>query len=272
MLDGFAARCRELVQVYATPAGGVHALRGVTAVFPRASVTAVVGPSGSGKSTLLRLLACFERPIAGQVWLGEAPTAQLSSRRRRQLSSRQVGYVFQRPVDNLFEYLSAERQIELSWRLRQAPGAGELDSLIDAMGLRDQRHRRPAALDAGEQQRVAFAMGVAGKPTLIIADEPTAELPRAAAATLVETIRRLRDDSDQTFVVATHDPVLIDAADQVLTIQAGSLAGWASRGGATLLPIDDGGRVVLPPAARRLFTEGRARVDIEAGDIRLGRP
>jgi putative ABC transport system ATP-binding protein len=222
-----AAACRDVVQVYLSAAGNVAALRGVDASFPVGTVTVLVGPSGAGKSTLLRLLAGMERPTAGEVIIAGQETAGLSTRSRRALFARHVGYVFQRAQENLFDYLTVAQHADLAHRMRGLkPSAASIESLLAAAGLSDRASDRPAALSAGRQQQLSFALACAGGPSLIVADEPSAELDAQAAAELTRQIfGYVRAGS--TFVIATHDPILIDLADQRLVVARGRGQGAA---------------------------------------------
>ena len=116
-------RCTDLVQIYRSPQGGVTVLRGIDATFASGTLTAVVGASGAGKSTLLRLLACLEAPSAGQVTIAGQPTSHLTVRSRRRLVARRIGYVFQRPADNLIEYLTVTAHLRLAWQMRASAHA-----------------------------------------------------------------------------------------------------------------------------------------------------
>ena len=243
-----AAACDGVVKIYWTVTGEVHALKGVDAQFPAEAVTAVVGPSGSGKSSLLRILACIDRPTAGQVRVGEEEVSALSPRRRRRVRRQSIGYVFQRPADNLVPYLTAREHLALSARLRGSALADDGDRLLGALGLGGRATHRPQQLSGGEQQRLAFASAIVGRPTLVIADEPTAELDSDNARALMETVIALRAEGI-AFAVATHDPLVVEMADQTLHLRHGALEAEAKKG-RTLSVIDQAGRIQLPPRAR----------------------
>src|SRR4051794_6474743 len=113
-----AAACRGVVRIYWSESGEVHALKGIDAEFAPGTVTAIVGPSGSGKSSLLRILACVDRPTAGQVSIGGRDVTALTPAQRRRIRRSNVGYVFQRPAENLLPYLTVHDHLSLAARLR----------------------------------------------------------------------------------------------------------------------------------------------------------
>lgn len=219
-----AARCAGVDVDYVLPAGEVvHALRGVDAVFPKDRMSVVAGPSGSGKSSLLRVLAGLQRPRSGRVELaGIDLTGLRGSRQRRWLRRHAMGIVLQDPADNLIEYLRAREQVELAARLRGADAA-EAVELLEEVRLTGRARSYPSELSGGEQQRVAFAAAAIGRPAVMLADEPTAELDRDAGAILVQTMRRLVERGS-TLVVASHDPAVIAAADHLVTLRDGRVA------------------------------------------------
>ena len=264
-----AASCSGLVKIYRTATGEVHALKGIDAAFPGAAVSAVVGPSGSGKSSLLRILAGLDRPSAGQVRIGDVRLSGLSLTRLRRLRRRLLGYVFQRPGDNLISYLTVAEHLRLAARLR---GAGEDAGaeLLELLGLADRRRHLPHQLSGGEQQRLAFARAVVGNPPLVVADEPTAELDRASGAALLEAVAALADRGTG-LVLATHDPAVVRLAERTLFLRHGAMEAEATREEA-LSVIDEAGRVQLPPEALQLFPGRRARIGVEQGRVWIGPP
>jgi putative ABC transport system ATP-binding protein len=264
-----AASCSGLVKIYWTATGEVHALKGVDASFPAAAMSAVVGPSGSGKSSLLRILAGLDRPTAGQVRVGGVGLSGLSVTRLRRLRRRLLGYVFQRPADNLIPYLTAAEHLAMAARLRGVP-ARDGDDLLELLGLADRRHHRPGQLSGGEQQRLAFARAVVGDPPLVVADEPTAELDRASGAALLAAVGALAGRGT-ALVLATHDPAVVGRAERTLYLRHGAMEAEATRQQA-LSVIDDAGRVQLPPEALELFPNRRARIGVEQGRVWIGPP
>jgi putative ABC transport system ATP-binding protein len=265
-----AATCTGLVKIYWSGSGEVHALKGIDAAFPAGMITAVVGPSGSGKSSMLRILACVDRPTAGQVRVGGADVSGMSLRRRRSVRRSQVGYLFQRPSDNLVPYLTAIQQVELSAVLRGRADRREAAELLDTVGLAGREKHLPHQLSGGEQQRVAVAAAVVGSPALVVADEPTAELDSTSGATLMELLGTLADRG-VGFVVATHDPVVMGKADRILSLRHGALEA-ETRADRSLSVIDAFGRIQLPPGALTMFPDRRAVITVDDGEVKITPP
>jgi ABC-type lipoprotein export system ATPase subunit len=266
--DVLAASCHDLVQIYPTRHGPVPAIRGISTAFPVGSVTAIVGPSGAGKSTLLRLLACLEQPSAGDVVVDGTSTARLAGRARRRLIAKHIGFVFQRPSENLVDYLTVAEHLDLAWHMRTDAG-GPVDDLLDAADLTSVSRLRPQELTAGEQQRLAFVAAVAGGPALVVADEPTAELDPRAAAAIARLLTALAHGG-VTVVASSHDPAVTTIADQVLVIRNGTLAEQGPPGRLGVV-LDDAGRIQLPDEARAQFRSGRVRIHPDDDGYRITR-
>jgi len=267
-----AASLAGVVKVYATPAGEIPALKGVDVEFPEAAVSAVVGPSGSGKSTLLRIVAGFDRPTAGTVRIGGVETGPLRGRDLRRLRREHVGYVFQRPADNLAAYLSVVDHLRqaASVRGRTRGWRAEAEEILGILGLAQRADHRPTELSGGEQQRAAFAAAVMGRPALVVADEPTGELDSASARHLLESVAVLAARGT-AFVIATHDDEVVRAAGTAYHLRHGSIEAEA-RDDRRLAVIDATGRIQLPEGWRRLFPDGRAEIEEGEDEIRITPP
>jgi putative ABC transport system ATP-binding protein len=212
------ASLTDVVKTYRVASGEVRALRGVSASFDAGVLSAVVGPSGSGKSTLLRLLAGIDRPTSGSVRVLELDVGRASGRGRRHLRHDRVGYVFQRPSDNLFPHLTIAEHL----RMARPGGRRHLppDEVVSALGIGHRLPHRAAELSGGEQQRAAVAIALCSGASVILADEPTAQLDRASGAELIAAMRELVA-TGVAFVIATHDPAVRDAADEVVELDHG---------------------------------------------------
>jgi putative ABC transport system ATP-binding protein len=268
--DGLSGACSGIVKIYWSASGEVHALKGIDATFPAGAITALVGPSGSGKSSLLRILACVDQPTAGQVMIGQEEVSSLSQRRKRQARRRLIGYMFQRPSDNLIPYLSAMDHLRTAGRLRGSAKVGEAEDLLHTLGLSDRANHLPEQLSGGEQQRLALASAVLGSPAVVLADEPTAELDTASGQQLMNMMGRLANQG-MCFVAATHDPVVMRAADRILHLRHGALEA-ETKETRFLSVIDTSGRIQLPPAVLKMFPDHRAEIRVEDGHVRIVPP
>lgn len=222
MIDAVVAT--GLIRIHRTPGGPIAALRGLDLRVESGEIAAVVGPSGSGKSSLLRILAGMDRPSAGRLVifgqdLSIATESQLDRHRRDR-----VGLVEQHYRRALSPYLRAAAAIELPLALRGvAPVVrrARARDLLSRVGLADRADAWPHQLSGGEQQRIAFAVALAPRPAMLLADEPTGELDGATADELLGVIRELVRSEGATCVIVTHDVAVEGIADRVVHVADG---------------------------------------------------
>jgi ABC-type lipoprotein export system ATPase subunit len=200
------------------------ALRGTDISLSRRSWTSVMGPSGSGKSTLLHVLAGLDLPTAGRVLLDGVDLTGLSAAERAQCRREQVGLVLQR--DNLHPLLNVADNISLPLRLdggsrRQI--RERVGYLLDAIGLTDRRRHRPGQLSGGEAQRVALAVALAARPSVLLGDEPTGELDEASTETVLDLLAGLLAEEGTAVLTVTHNPQVAARADRSLVMKDGVL-------------------------------------------------
>jgi putative ABC transport system ATP-binding protein len=191
---------------------------------PSGQTVAITGASGSGKSTLLALLAGMDLPSAGRVLIDGVDLASLDENGRADLRAQKIGFVFQnfQLIDHYTALENVVLPLEISGR---AQGAVDLaTALLQAVGLGQRLHHRPALLSGGEQQRVALARAFVGRPRLVLADEPTGNLDAATGARIMDLMFRLRDETGATLVLVTHDPALAARCDRICTMHAGRLS------------------------------------------------
>jgi putative ABC transport system ATP-binding protein len=222
---------RRIERVYRTPTGEVHALHEVSCSFSRGAVTAIVGPSGSGKSSLLRLIAGMDRPNSGSLVVDGLDVGGGSAAVRRRLRRDLVGYVHQRPSDNFLSHLTVGEHLRLAGRSRHGAWASDLGGLLDLLGIGHRVDHLPSGLSGGEQQRAAFAEALATGASIIVADEPTAELDVASSQGVLDRIVALAAEG-VTFLLATHDPSVMAIADERLELEHGWVKGTAPTEGA----------------------------------------
>jgi putative ABC transport system ATP-binding protein len=217
---GLVARAVDVTKVYGKGETAVRAVDGISVDFPSQRLTAVMGPSGSGKSTLLHCLAGLDRVTSGEIWIGDIALSGLSERQLTLLRREHIGFVFQ--AYNLLPTLTAAENIDLPLSIAgRKPDQAWYDRVIDAVGLRPRLRHRPAELSGGEQQRVAGARALVGKPTVIFADEPTGNLDSRSSSELLGFMRRSVDEFGQTIVMVTHDPTAAAYADRVIFLADG---------------------------------------------------
>jgi len=233
-----AARCSELVKTYRTASGEVRALKGLSAEVPASALLAVVGPSGSGKSSLLRLIAGLDRPTSGSLTVEGTSVHDASARTLRRFRRATVGYLFQRPSDNFLPHLTVGEHLRLARGLTHRRPRIEQDELLSTLGIEERADHLPSELSGGEQQRAAIAEVLMGGATIVVADEPTAELDSVSAEHVMDTMVALAH-AGVTFVIATHDRSVMRRADAALELDHGvrrSFGGTAaapSSGGST---------------------------------------
>lgn len=203
----------------------IVALDAVSFCIDQPSVTAVAGPSGSGKSTLLAMLARFDRPDSGTITVGGERLDRIAEGQLDQYRNRKLGFVFQQ--FNLVPALSAQENVELALAMHKLPAAERRRRAAAALEQVEMGHRlrhTPAELSGGQQQRVAIARALVNQPGLVIADEPTGNLDGRTAQHLLELIGRLQRELATTFIIATHDPRVMDMAQRVIRLADGRLA------------------------------------------------
>ncbi|MFD6919358.1 ABC transporter ATP-binding protein [Streptomyces sp. NPDC059944] len=217
-----AARVTEAVKVYGSGDTAVRALDGVSVGFPAGRFTAIMGPSGSGKSTLMHCAAGLDTLTSGTAHIGDTEIGTLDDRRLTLLRRDRVGFVFQ--AFNLIPTLTVAENITLPLDLAGTGGSREwIDSLVDAVGLRDRLHHVPSRLSGGQQQRVAVARAFAGRPDVVFADEPTGNLDSRSGGEVLNLLGRTVRRTGRTVVMVTHDPVAAAHADEVVFLADGRL-------------------------------------------------
>jgi putative ABC transport system ATP-binding protein len=198
----------------------MEALRGLSGSFAGGRLAVVTGPSGSGKTSLLHLLAGLELPTAGTVSVRGTEVSALDRDARAVFRGRHVALVGQEP--GLVPFLSARENIELALALREVEGHEAAPRALEALaavGLASEADRRVEDLSTGQRERVAIARAVAARPALLLADEPTSRLDQAGALAISRLLVRLARETGAAVVCATHDPLLVEHADDRIDLE-----------------------------------------------------
>ena len=224
---------QDISKVYSRSTLPVTALRGVDFTIRPASLVSFIGPSGSGKTTLLNLVGCLDRPTGGALEVVGTDVTRLSRVDAARFRGRHIGFVFQDfnliPVLSVFENVAYP--LQLVQRVPFPERERRVMALLEAVGMTDQRDKRPDELSGGQKQRVAVARALVTTPKLVLADEPTANLDHATAAMVIDTMKRMRDQFETTFVFSTHDPRVVDQVDELFRIEDGLITGHDIRTG-----------------------------------------
>jgi putative ABC transport system ATP-binding protein len=222
MTDAPIVSAHELTRRYGEGEVAVEALAQVSVDFAKARFAAIMGPSGSGKSTLMHILAGLDRPTSGTVTLDGIELQTLDDRALTLLRRERVGFIFQ--TFNLLPILDARENILLPLSIAgRSVDQPWFEELVDAVGIRDRLHHRPAQLSGGQQQRVAVARALVSRPAVVFADEPTGNLDSAASAEVLELLRLAVDRFGQTVVMVTHDAHAASHADRLVVLGDGRI-------------------------------------------------
>ncbi len=216
--------CDGMVKIYKVQDLEVVALQGLDLMVDRGEFMAIVGPSGSGKSSLMNILGGLDRPSAGKAMVDGQDLLKLSSFALTRYRRQKVGFVWQQPARNLVPYLSVEENVELPMIVAGMPyneRKAWTKELLGAVGLWERRGHNLQQLSGGEQQRTAIGVGLANKPVLLLADEPTGEVDTSTAQTIMDTLRYLNQQYGLTIVMVTHDVRVSGQVDRVVTIRDG---------------------------------------------------
>jgi putative ABC transport system ATP-binding protein len=200
----------------------VSALNGVDLRVETGEFMSIMGPSGSGKTTLLNLIGALDRPSEGKVRIKGTDISRLNDDELAELRNREIGFVFQ--FFNLVARMSALKNVEMPMafagvspdeRKRRAT------ELLESVGLGDRIDHRPTELSGGEQQRVAIARALVNNPSVVLCDEPTGNVDSKTGKEVMEILRKLNREQQQTFVIVTHDPLVAESVDRIAHMQDG---------------------------------------------------
>lgn len=217
-------KAEKLEKTYQDNGVPVHALKGIDLSVSKGEYVVIAGPSGSGKTTLLNMLGALDKPTNGKIFFeGEDITVKDKNTLSR-MRLHKLGFIFQ--AYNLIPVLSAIENIEFSMMLLGIPDREREEkalSLMDELGIKELAHKRPNEMSGGQQQRVAVARAIVNNPSLVLADEPTANLDSVTAGHLLDLMEKMNTDKNITFIFSSHDKQVIDRAKRLIILKDGMI-------------------------------------------------
>ncbi len=217
-------RLEHVGKTYRAGAIEVAAIRDISLEIPAHRFTMIVGPSGSGKTTLLNLIGCIDTPTAGRIEVCGQAVGRLSDNALADFRARNIGFIFQ--GFSLVPVLSAYENVEyplLLVGMKPVERRRRTLAMLEAVGLAAQANQRPNELSGGQKQRVAIARALVKQPTIVLADEPTANLDSANGEAIVALMRQMQEEQQTTFIFSTHDPHLMSHSEETFAIRDGLL-------------------------------------------------
>jgi ABC-type lipoprotein export system ATPase subunit len=263
-------RFRHVYKVYRIADTGVVALGGVDLDVHEGEFLAVVGPSGAGKSTILNMVGGLDRPSAGEVIVDGKDLGQFGDDELTRYRAERVGFVWQGTARNLVPYLNVRDNVRLPGTVHRSVEQSrkrDADELLALVGMADRARHKPGMLSGGEQQRVAIAVALANTPTILLADEPTAELDSESAANVMGAFRAVNNEFGTTIVMVTHDLASARSASRRIRVRDGRVL----HEGLAVDPVGEDGRVRLPDEAVAAIGGVELEAEIAPDEVRLRR-
>jgi putative ABC transport system ATP-binding protein len=216
--------CIEIDKTYQQGKVKVHALRNISMNIEKGDFVALAGPSGSGKTTMLNIIGGLDSADSGKIIVDGNALSEMNQTQLANLRLHNIGFVFQ--AYNLIPVLSAAENVEYVMLLQGIPQAERRQrtkSILDEVGLAGKYDRRPAELSGGQQQRVAVARAIVSNPSIVLADEPTANLDSKTGKGLLDMMKKMNQEKKVTFIFSTHDRMVMNYAARLLRIRDGQL-------------------------------------------------
>ena len=216
---------KQLEKTYIAGDIAVKAIQNVSFTIESASFVSFVGPSGSGKSTLLNMIGCLDPPTKGSLQVVGKDITILTRKQAAIFRGEHIGFVFQDfnliPVLTVFENIEYPLLMVQNWPKKKR--TEQVNNLLKAVGMADQGHKFPSQISGGQKQRVAVARALVTNASLVLADEPTANLDRTTANNIIELMKNMRDEFGTSFIFSTHDPKIVNNAETIFTLEDGQL-------------------------------------------------
>ncbi|MCR4895769.1 MAG: ABC transporter ATP-binding protein [Lachnospiraceae bacterium] len=220
---GATIKIEHLNRIFPVGNQQIQVLTDINAVIPDSRFTILRGRSGSGKTTLMNQIGALDTPSSGSILLDGQDLVKLSDRQKEDLRRKKFGFVFQ--AVSLIPTMTAYQNVEFSLRMAGVRGdyRHRVEETLRMVGLAGRMNHMPAEMSGGEQQRVAIARGIAHHPSILLADEPTAELDSGMAAEVTRILKEMTRKEHVTVLMTTHDVGLMDAGDVVIELQGGRI-------------------------------------------------
>ncbi len=216
----------DLVKEYPQGETALRVLKGINMKVEEGDFMAIMGPSGSGKSTLLNMIGALDKPTSGTVLIRGVDISTLNDNQLADLRSKEIGFIFQ--FFNLISRMKALDNVALPMAIAGIPRSERREraaKLLEMVGLGERMHHRPTELSGGEQQRVAIARALVNDPAVVLCDEVTGNLDSGTGDDIMQLMRTLNNEEGKTFVLITHDPVVAQSTDRLITLHDGEIIG-----------------------------------------------
>ncbi len=205
----------------------VHAVKDVSFTLTKGDFVSFSGPSGSGKSTILNMIGCIDTADNGDVIIDGQKTTGLSENEITKLRHKTLGFIFQSfnliPVLNIYENIEFPLLFGKQTEKEKEENKEWINYLIKTVGLEEWKDHKPSELSGGQRQRVAVARALVTKPSVVLADEPTANLDSVSSDNIIHLMKKMNKNLGTTFVFSTHDPAIVEIADHVITLKDGEI-------------------------------------------------
>jgi len=220
----FLVRVEDVSKEYAFGKQKLQALKNVSLAVEKSEFLAIAGPSGSGKSTLLNLIGCIDTPTRGGIYIGDQKASEKTPDQLADLRAKKIGFIFQ--TFNLLPVLSAFENVEyplLRFRFDKQRRRERVSRYLELVGVNEYAKHRPNQLSGGQRQRVAIARALITRPSIVLADEPTANLDHKTGGNILELMRRINQEKGTTFIFSTHDPRVMEMAGRLVRLDDGEV-------------------------------------------------
>jgi len=224
--------CRDVKKVFKQGEIEVHALSDIDLEIERGDFVCMSGPSGSGKSTLLNVIGGLDKPTSGEITVDGERVDLLQKAKLANMRLHKIGFVFQ--AYNLIPVLTAQENVEMVMQMQGIHKHERKErsyAILKEVGLEGLETRKPPELSGGQQQRVAVARAIVSKPSIVLADEPTANLDSVTASNLLDLMLQMNKEHGTTFIISTHDPMIMERARRLVKLHDGRVASNQAQNG-----------------------------------------